>query len=135
MLFSKINNVYCSMLIFSSLCFCMCWRHLAAKITEYTITDIIINFLITGSCFYLAVLYCFFSFISYTGMKNFRRVTSSYTRTLNQSFSSHREKTYLLAHLLIKITISIRCYFSLPATPLHFFYSWGGKVKSRMISN
>lgn len=123
----KINNVYCSMLIFNlHLFFYMYWRHLAAKITEYTIIDIIINFLITGPCFYLAVLYCSFSFTSYSGMKNFRRVTSLYTWTLNQSFSSCREKFLLLAHLFLKTTISISSYFSLPApAPLHLILHLG----------
>lgn len=117
----KINNVYCAMLIFFLLIFFfyIYWRHLTAKITEYTIIDIIINFLITGPCFYLAVLYCSFSFISYSGMKNFRRVTSLYTWTLNKSFPSPREKFYLLAHFFLKTTISIRWYVSLPTSPLH----------------
>ena len=111
---------------FSSSFFYMYWRHLAAKITEYTVIDIIINFLITGPCFYLAVLYCFFSFTSYSGMKNFRRVTSLYTWTLNQSFSSCREKFLLLAHLFLKTTISIRWYFSLPApASLHLILHLG----------
>lgn len=128
----KINNVHCSMLIFfSSSFFYMYWKNLAAKITEYIIIDVIINFLIIGPCFYLAVLYCSFSFTSYSGMKNFTRVISLYTWTLNQSFSSCREKFLLLAHLFLKNIISIRWHMSLPAPPLHLILqlAWEGQIQ------